>query len=119
MKSPGKVSAGHRKKHVDKNGWRSVALRSCYEKVSCAQPTEALGVRSMRYVDVSLQEGALYAAFDGQAGAGSPQARAIAALMRRFDVDRAHSSQERQQRWRSGDAAAFLSPPCVGIPRRA
>ncbi|MBK82137.1 MAG: exopolyphosphatase [Gammaproteobacteria bacterium] len=57
---------------------------------------EALGVRSMRYVDVSLQEGALYAAFDGQAGAGSPQARAIAALMRRFDVDRAQAARVRR-----------------------
>lgn len=57
---------------------------------------EALGVTSMRYVDVSLQEGALYGAFDGQAGGGSPQGRAVAALIRRFDVDRAQAARVRR-----------------------
>ena len=57
---------------------------------------EALGVQSMRYVDVSLQEGVLYRAFDGEGSRGSPQARAIAGLMRRFDVDRAQAARVRR-----------------------
>jgi exopolyphosphatase/guanosine-5'-triphosphate,3'-diphosphate pyrophosphatase len=56
---------------------------------------ESLGVASMRHVDVSLQEGVLYGAFDGPGSEGTPQARAIAALIRRFGVDRAQAARVR------------------------